>query len=455
MKHGFATREDGDAGERARVFTARTGPLRGAGADRLLALQRTAGNRAVAQLLGAERRLSRAPARTPQRRKPRGLKITVKADHDMHGDEIAIAVIEQLYGDSPDQAARRLEHWKANGGGMSGPHFTKGVAKGEVFVVTVAPPQADAGDADEVQARAKDLGTAQAEERQRINDEVDRRFWKKLGDQKRQKLGRGRDQQSERELWMRTRDEVLQERQRVLDLPDQLQAFLHDGQGVAPENYQAALRIADLAKDFTDADWARYERSVGAASSDYQIVEESVRQFATRRAAERAIIDRLRGTEAMFALWHLPSRPGSYYGKGWPKRVRRAESLLAQSTFKDRAEYDAACDAYLEKFRDRAVDITLFVLRASAEVVNAELARYGDSKEVESLFAEQEGLRSLVKRQREAELNLYRSPGPLSPGDWIEAIKEKQARLDAAKTDVEAVALAKRETPAAHRERHA
>ena len=172
----------------------------------------------------------------------------------------------------------------------------------------MALPEADARDADEVQARAKDFGTVQADERRRINDETDRRFWKKLGEKGRQKLGRGRDQQRERELWMRTRDEVLQERQRVLDLPDRLQAFLEDGQGVAPENYRAALRIADLAKDFTDADWARYERNVGASSSDYEIVEESVRQFATRRAAEREVLDRVKETEAMFALWHLPAR---------------------------------------------------------------------------------------------------------------------------------------------------
>jgi hypothetical protein len=437
MAHGFVAKPEADAGAR---LPARTG---GAGAetpaDRLLALQRTAGNRIVARLVESGRTLSRAPARTPQRRKGRGLKVTVKADHAMRGDDVGIAVLQQLYGDTPDQAARRLEEWKAEGYELSGPPFAKGVAKGDVFVVNVALPADDAGDVEQVRARAKDFGTVQADERRRINEEVDRRFWKKLGDQKRQKLGRGRDQQKERELWMRTRDEVLQERQRVLDLPDALQAFLEDGQGVAPENYRSALRIADLAKDFTDADWARYERNVGAASSDYEIVEESVRQFATRRAAERAIIARLQGTEAMFALWHLPSRPGSYYGKGWPKRSRRAESLLAQSAFKDRAEYDAACDAYLEKFRDRAVEITLFVLRTSAEVVNAELTRYGDAKEVESLFAEQEGLRSLVKRQGEAEQELLRKAGQLSASaDSIEAVKEAKARLDAAKTDVAA-----------------
>jgi len=232
---------------------------------------------------------------------------------------------------------------------------------------------------------------------------------------------------------------VLQERQRVLDLPEQLQAFLDQGEGVAPENYRASLRIADLAKDFTDADWARYERNVGAVSSDYEIVEESVRQFATRRAAEREVLDRVKGTEAMFALWHLPARVGSYAGKGTPQRRKRAEWLLGQSGFKDRAEYDAACDAYLEKFRDRAVEITLFVLRTSEAVVNAELARYGDSKELESLFAEQERLRPLVNRERAAEQEFYRRAGQLSASaDSIDAVREAQARFEAAKTDVAA-----------------
>ena len=438
-----AARPDNDGGERAGWPAVRTAPPRGAGADtladRMLALQHTAGNRAVARLVGAQRPLSRAPARTPQRGKARGLKVTIKADRAMRGDEVGIAVLEQLYGDTPDQAARRLEEWKATGYEMSGPPFAKGVAQGEVFVVNVALPEADSRDADEVQARAKDFATVQADEQQRIHDETNRRFWKKLGDKRHQKLGRGRDQQKERELWMRTRDEVLQERQRVLDLPDQLRAFLDDGQGIAPENYQASLRIADVAKDFSDADWARYERNVGAQSSDYEIVEESVRQFATRRAAEHEILDRVKGTEAMFALWHLPARVGSYAGKGTPQRRKRAEWLLAQSAFKDRAEYDAACDAYLKLFRDRAVEITLFVLRMSEAVVNAELSRYGDSAQVDSLFAEQARLRPLVKRQRAAEQELYRRAGRITASiDSIEAVKEAKARLDAAKTDVEA-----------------
>ena len=408
-------------------------------ADRLLALQRTAGNRAVSRLVGAERSLSRAPAHAPPRRGSRGLKVTVKAARAMRGDAVGLAVLEQLYGDTPDQAARRLEEWKANGYEMTGPPFTKGVAEGEVFVVNVALPEEDAGDADEVQARAKDLGTVQAGERAQINDETDRRFWKKLGDAGHGMLGRGRDQRKERELWMRTRDEVLQERQRVLDLPEQLQAFLDTGQGIAPEDYRASLRIAELAKDFTDADWARYERNVSASSSDLEMVEESVRQFATHRAAEREVVDRLKGTEAMFALWHLPSPPGSYFGKGTPQRRRRAEELLAQSAFKDRAEYDAACDAYLEMFHDRAVELTLFVLRTSQAVVEAELARYGDSAQVESLFAEQARLRPLVEREREAERELWRRGTKLSAGaDSIQAVKEALARREAAKTDVAA-----------------
>jgi hypothetical protein len=115
----FVTRPDNEEGERAVLPVAPTPPARDAGPqplpDRVLALHRTAGNRAVARLVESGRTLSRAPARTPQRRKGRGLKVTVKADHAMRGDEIGIAVLQQIYGDTPDRAARRLEEWKADG----------------------------------------------------------------------------------------------------------------------------------------------------------------------------------------------------------------------------------------------------------------------------------------------------------------------------------------------------
>ena len=198
----------------------------------MLALQHTAGNRAVTRLVKTERPLSRAPVRTPRRGKARGLRVRLKADHDMRGDEVGIAVLEQLYGDTPDQAAQRLEEWKANGYCMSGPPFTKGVKKGEEFVVNVGLPEADAGDADEVQARAKDFGTVQADERGGSTTRPTGASGRSWATRAMQTLGRGRDQRKERELWMRTRDEVLQERQRVLDLPDQLQAFLDEGEGV-------------------------------------------------------------------------------------------------------------------------------------------------------------------------------------------------------------------------------
>jgi hypothetical protein len=102
MAHRVAARPEGDAGGRADLLAARTPLTRGAGpktpADRLLALQHAAGNRAVARLVKTERPLSRAPVRTPRRGKARGLKVRLKADHDMRGDEVGVAVLEQLYG---------------------------------------------------------------------------------------------------------------------------------------------------------------------------------------------------------------------------------------------------------------------------------------------------------------------------------------------------------------------
>jgi hypothetical protein len=359
----------------------------------ILALQRGAGNRAVGRLM----RKPRAPAR---RRNPRTIVLTVTPGHKMSGRELALLALRQIYGDTEDEAKTRLEEWESRGGGAVQGRFASGVdqdeAKNPIKVAVILPPL-EQGLAEDMHARAQDLAALPVDAQKPINDEADRRFWKKLGDESHGKLGRGRDEQGKRELWMQTRDEVLKERERLLGLPDAARDFLSpSGEEITPENYEQAIRIAEKAGEFTSGDWARYERNAMSTTDDLSVVEDSIERFAKRRAKEQAIAERVKHTEHLFELWH---RQRASFPPGEQQRL--ADEYLRMNPslgFKTMADYDAACRDYLLVFRDHAVEIAFAALRASEAIVRSELARYADPAGIATTFADLGPMRDIVDK---------------------------------------------------------
>jgi hypothetical protein len=333
--------------------------------------------------------------------KRRGVPVTVVPGHEMDGRHIALLVLEQFYGITPDAAEIKLQEFDARGGQRQGEELINGVSEEKAkkpITVYVEPPRADPAAAEDVQLRAQDLAAMAPDDQKRINDEVDRRFWKKLGDESHRKLGLGRDEQAQRELWVQTRDEVMQQRDVLLTRPEALRDFLAPtGAEIAPENYEQALRIAEKAKDFSDADWARYERNVVGSTDDLSIAEDAISRFAAQRAKEQAIADRVRDTEGIFTDWHRERASVPY---GWREERARFFLWANRGKFASMDDYDAACDAYLQVFRDRALEIAFLALRASESVVRAERARYTDAEGVKSAYADLAGMRDLVDKAR-------------------------------------------------------
>ena len=164
-----------------------------------------------------------------------------------------------------------------------------------------------------------------------------------------------------------------------------------------------------------------------------------MRQFATRRAAERDVLDRVKGTEAMFALWHLPARPGSYSGRARPSDASAPRSCSrSRPSRTGPSTTPRATPIWRSSAIERSRSPCSCCARAKRSSTRSS-TRYGDSKEVESLFAEQERLRPLVERERAAEREaLAQGSMDRAQRKSIEAVREAQARVDAAKTDVAA-----------------
>jgi hypothetical protein len=349
-------------------------------------LQQTVGNRGVVALMRQPK--TSQPKRPKGAKRPAGILVTVVPDHPMDGEALALLVLEQLYGDDPAAAAVRLQDWESRGIHRVGKRFKIGIAAADVgkpVQVVVNPPHVER-DPAEAQQNAEDLAEMDTSGRRSINDETDKRYWAKLRDSSRQKIGLGPDDRDARELWMQTRDEVLKERDQVLRLDSNLQDEIMPYHELAPEDYKTAIQLGQETKDFSAADWARYERTAVGSTDDLGEFELHVRQFAAKRAKEQDLLNRLKGTEGFFKAWRDP-----WAGEG----LKRQRLGHPPPGFKDFDDYDSACDAYLQLFQDRAVEITRVALGASKRLISSELRRYSDETEVLAFHAELGPLRAL------------------------------------------------------------
>jgi Bacterial toxin 4 len=404
----------------------------------VVGLQRSVGNRAVSALVARRqtpeaRALMRSPTKQTRQRARPVLKVTVVPGRKMGGDEFAILVLQQVYGYSPEEAKARLEAFDRNGGKRRGKHLNVGVTEAEARTpveveVDLAP--ADPTEDPDAELRAADLAALEKEDRKAINDEVDRRFWAKVGDRRHGSLGLGSSDEAKRELWMRTRDEVLKDRDRTLSTPIEYQELVTPGGGeIRPEDYGVAIRIADKTKNFTPADWERYQRNVTASTDDLEVVEQSIDRFAGELSAEHAVLDRLKGTEGFYVAWHDP----------WSGEGLKRQRLKPPAAFKDFEDYDAACAEYLRLFRDRAGEITFLTLRASEAVVRSELARYQKQDEIAALYGDLAGMRNIVdKYAGELRQNEEDSEDPDSKRSDIDVDQAEKDIMSMLQADTEA-----------------
>ena len=419
---------DGMRPEPAPAPEARAGGTALAPAARMLDLQRRAGNRAAGRLVAAgglpppRRRLARQPA-TKAKPQPRAVALTIVAEKPLTAHEFAVRVVAQLNDVSLAEAEARVAETEAAGERPgTGPHYDNGVRADEVgkpIRVRATLGGLTEGEAEDATARATQLAGLTKPQRDAIDAEADRRFFRKAGLPGDRKLTQGKEDAAYRELWLRTRDEVVCDRNRVDALPAKVRDFLVPGaREVPPEQYDTVLRIAGKLHGFSDEDWALYQRRVNASTDDYSRLEASVDRFVARQAADRDVKARVHGTESLYKLVkrHRELSAIAYRGVGGGATPMQSpqfraefedaraamETALHAAQFKDVAEYDAACAAYLTLFRSRAVELTLLALKASERIVQAEHDRYGDAAQAGALYAKQAALRTLTREWLDA-----------------------------------------------------
>jgi hypothetical protein len=386
-----------------------------------LTLQRSIGNRATGAVL--QRRKNAPPA------KPRMVKLRVKPPRRMNGREFSAFVLAQLEGISFDEAVVLLPEagWNYQTGRFLTGITDDDVKKEEGIEVTVEPPEENAALKEDRQARAAEFKGVTGKERESVNTEVDRRFWKRKG-QKGKRLGLGADQQADRELWMRTRDEVLLERQRVTDMPEEVKAHLFGEGGAAlrPEQYKDVIRIGETMRGFSDEDWDAYERRATATTDDLELVEGQLKAFVAKQAAARKVIDRVKGTERLYDIvkrFNVARLRMGMEPKQYPKfpEWKEMNDLLAKHGFQGIWDYERATAAYLTLFQERAKELTMLVLAASTEAVYKEQKRYADPAAAAGLQTELGRFRELHAEAVAADRAIPKRPTKgrnAEPGPW-------------------------------------
>ena len=376
-----------------------------------------------------------APANTIVQRKPTGaqpaplaerrVSINITVEKPMTPHEFAVRALMQAFRMPGDLAEQRVSAIEAAGRSAgTGPHFERGVRPDEVGkplkLNYPLPPLSEAEQAD-VKGRAEQLAELPRDERSAVDEETDRRFWQQTGKGKGTKLSptSGRDALS-RSLWMRTRDEVVRDRNRIAALPARTKSLLlPDDKQPTPEQYATVLRIAEKLDKFSEDDWALYQRRINASTSDFAVFEASVDRFRARQQSEGALNSRIQGMTALYKAYRAArDTPKPFMGvgggvssgqiPGHDERYRKAQddyaAALKANSFRDAAEFEAVVANWKQLFRSRAVELTLLVLNASEQVVRAELTRYQDPANVAALHAKTATLRKLDTEETAAHI---------------------------------------------------
>jgi hypothetical protein len=427
-------------------------------AGRLLSLQRQAGNRAVLQLM-----------RQPTAAARRGASISIVVERPMTPHDFAVRAFMQAFRMPADVAEQRVLAYEAGGGRAgSGPNFEHGVRPDEVgkpLRLNYPLPMLSEAEQADVTGRAEQLAALPKEQRSAIDEETDRRFWQQTGMATGTKLSAtGTGDAPNRELWMRARDSVMRDRKRIATLPARTRELLVPGTTeVAPEQYATVVRIADKLATFTEDDWALYQRRINATTDDYARVEESIDRFRRRQQAEASVNDRIKNTGSVYAAWtRFKGTPKPFPGvgggvssgqiPGYDERYYKARDDLDKAVvaagFADLADYEAACNDWLLLFRARAVELTLLALKASEQVVSAELTRYQNPAEVSALHSKQATMRRLdteaydaLRRTMPTMTQVYASGQTPRTPEQIAADKEyqeKSAQAEAERTKLAA-----------------
>jgi hypothetical protein len=132
----------------------------------------------------------------------------------------------------------------------------------------------------------------QGTRRRALNREIDKRYWEGTGIPRGQQIKKG--DQAKEDMWNFYRDEVMEDQQRIKDLPPEYKALMGGEASFEPADYARILRIAEKLKQFTPEDIALFNLVAVRTAHDLDLFERSVNLFLARKEELRQALEDLK-----------------------------------------------------------------------------------------------------------------------------------------------------------------
>ncbi|MBV7532843.1 DUF4157 domain-containing protein [Chitinophaga sp. sic0106] len=140
--------------------------------------------------------------------------------------------------------------------------------------------KAKAEKAEKEQQLKEDFKALPGDSQDKVNAEADKRYYEVSGKTTKIKPG----EKGNATTWENMRNEVLEEKKKLEDLPKELKALMGGEGTFKPGDYQQLLRIAEKLKQFSQEDLAVYKMLTLRATDNLQLFEKSVDMFLARKA---------------------------------------------------------------------------------------------------------------------------------------------------------------------------
>lgn len=345
----------------------------------------------------------------------------VSVSSEMNSDALLQELVRQYRRLGPDaDAAKEVAagHWRWTG--KAGVVKKEDVDKGYKLVTITSSSFSGQGAVGEGSDVDKDyLNRLPSDDRTRMNDEIDRRFWERTRYKPGEKLGGSDDDKKMASVWRQFRDELIQQRQALDNLSPTVKAFLYTegAPPLRPEDYGRILRIAETLSDFSAAELADYKTKVNARTTNWTEYEDSLKRYLVERdirqdnlEAREAIKTKLYGLDELYKKYREYQRLDLYEtlatgltvvtattGVGNaaqrnPVREQR-ERLHAELNeqlphygFENIAEFEKYIRSYEQAFQKETAAIAFDLLAQYEHVLYEAEAKYSDPATVAALF---------------------------------------------------------------------
>ncbi len=182
---------------------------------------------------------------------------------------------------------------------------------GESVTFTVSQSTLDLYKTDKKDSKTADAeyNGLEGESKDAVSGEIDKRYYESTGVVPGTKIGA--NDKGSAAVWNDFKQQVMEQKQLLDQLPPEIKEFLHTEGGAKPEDFEKLVKIVELLKQFTTADFLEYKGIVNFETTDLEALRSSIAQYlAGKKQRQKELEQRetiktkLYGLEELYKRYH-------------------------------------------------------------------------------------------------------------------------------------------------------